>query len=396
MKIMIIAHFTSAEEKGNCRFDFLARLLQEQGHQVELVTSSFSHFRKMQRKREMVYPYKVTYIHESGYSKNLSIKRIISHRKTGKALREYLDGKMERPDIVYCSVPSLDMSYEAGRYAEKNHIRFIIDVQDLWPEAFEMVMPIQVISKFILMPMRKKADRIYGMADEIVAVSETYVNRALSVNCKTKNGCSVFLGTELSRFDSLVEEGENQNFDDDIFQIAYIGTIGHSYNIKLVIDAIKQLEMEGINNLRFLVMGDGPLLLECQKYAKRKKVSVVFTGRLPYDEMVQKLKLCQAAVNPITHGAASVINKVGDYAAAGLPVINSQDSPEYRKLLQEYKAGINCKCDDLGEVTKAIKMIFEDASLRSILGKNNRKMAEEKFNREKTYGKIVKLIECKE
>ena len=40
---------------------------------------------------------------------------------------------------------------------------------------------------------------------------------------------------------------------------------------------------------------------------------------MSYEDMVQTLVQCDIAVNPIIKGAAqSIINKVGDYAAAGL------------------------------------------------------------------------------
>ncbi len=37
-------------------------------------------------------------------------------------------------------MPSLDVAKVAAKYAKENNIRFIIDIQDLWPEAFRMVL----------------------------------------------------------------------------------------------------------------------------------------------------------------------------------------------------------------------------------------------------------------
>ena len=79
----------------------------------------------------------------------------------------------------------------------------------------------------IFYPMKKQADYIYSKADEIIAVSETYCNRALKVNKKTKKGLSVFLGTDLEYFDKCKENNKTE-FNDDIIRIAYIGTLGHS------------------------------------------------------------------------------------------------------------------------------------------------------------------------
>ena len=76
--------------------------------------------------------------------------------------------------MSYIAVPSLDVAKIAAEYAEKNNIRFIIDVQDLWPEAFKMVFNVPFISDILFYPMLKQADYIYKAADEIIAVSQTY------------------------------------------------------------------------------------------------------------------------------------------------------------------------------------------------------------------------------
>ena len=106
-------------------------------------------------------------------------------------------------------------------------------------------------------------------------------------------------------------------------------------------------------------------------------------------------QLCEAdiAVNPIkAKSAGSIINKVGDYAAAGLATINTQECAEYRELLDEYEAGINCENGNIDELASAIERLYNDAELRQRMGEASRKLAEEKFDRAKTYKKICELI----
>ena len=118
-----------------------------------------------------------------------------------------------------------------------------------------------------------------------------------------------------------------------------------------------------------------------------------FLGRMDYPEMVSKLCQADIAVNPISKGAAqSIINKHADYAAAGLPVVSTQESPEYQDLLQKYECGINCSPDDALQVAQALERLICDADLRTRMGNNSRKMAEECFDRRRTYVKIVDEI----
>ena len=51
--------------------------------------------------------------------------------------------------MIYCAVPSLTGPYLISRYCKKNKIKFIIDIQDLWPEAFKMVFDVPIIKDII-------------------------------------------------------------------------------------------------------------------------------------------------------------------------------------------------------------------------------------------------------
>ena len=316
----------------------------------------------------------------------------MSHKIFAKNVKRYLE-TINKPDVIYSAIPSLDVAKVAGEYAEKNNIKFIIDIQDLWPEAFEMIFKVPILKDLIFYPMRKKADKIYSMADSIIGVSNTYADRAGIVNKKYKHKLAVFLGTDLDYFDKSHNEHEIITFD-NVFRIAYIGTLGNSYDIKCVIDAIKILKDKGINNILFEVMGSGPLKIEFEKYAKQKGVNCEFTGRLNYEEMVGYLCICDIAVNPIKKdSAASIINKVGDYAAAGIPVLNTQESIEYKKLVEDYQIGYNIENGNSEDLAEAIEYLYKNENLRKRLGENNRKLAEEKFDRKITYYKIKEIIE---
>ncbi len=394
-KILFVAQYTSIPgENDNNRFTYLINKLKE-NNDIELITTNFSHSNKQHRDSNKVIPdegYKVTLIDEPGYKKNVSLRRFYSHHVLAKNLEKYLE-KIDKPDVIYCAIPSLDVAFVTSKYAKKNNIRFIIDIQDLWPEAFKMVFNIPIISSIIFFPMERKANEIYKSADDIVAVSNTYADRAGTVNKKYKNKISVFLGTDLDYFDECKEENKIDKFD-DVIRVAYIGTLGHSYDLKCVIDSIKILQQKNIKNILFVVMGKGPLRAEFEEYAKEKGINAEFVGYLNYEEMVGKLCSCDIAVNPITKGAAqSIINKVGDYAAAGLPVVSTQESVEYRKLVEDYQIGFNVECGNSEELANKIEELCKDKDLRERLGKNNRKLAEEKFNRKETYLEIEKLIE---
>lgn len=397
MEILMITHFTQIPgESGNERFGYIAEKLVNRGHSVEVITTDFSHhtkkYRTIEKGQLQNCKYKLVLLHEPSYKKNVSISRVIAHYVFSKNVKTYLK-KRRKPDVIYCSVPSLSIGTVTCRIAKKRNIRLIIDIQDLWPEAFEIKVKNEIIRKILFGPLKIKADYIYKNADDIIAVSETYLKRAVDVNSKVDQYASVFLGTDLLNFDSIVNTKKIIKKKNN-FIIVYIGKLGISYDLKLIIDAIYVLSKQGYDKIEFLIMGDGELKEEFTNYALEKNVKAIFTGRLEYIEMVARLKKCDLAVNPIIKGAAqSIINKVGDYAAASLPVINTQSSKEYSTLVKKYYIGYNCNPNDAYDVAEHIKKLLLNPSLRKQMGINNRKLAEKKFNRVYTYNKIIEIVE---
>lgn len=396
MDVVIVAQYLrdiTNFKDNNSRFVCLSKLLAEKEDcNVEIITSDFHHTSKKSFLNVGEFPrVKVSVLHEPGYKKNISLQRFYSHWKLSKELCNYLK-KRKKPDVIYCAIPSLDVAYVVAKYAKSSNLPLVVDVQDLWPEAFKMVFNIPIISNLLFYPMKKKADYVYKSASTLIAVSETYLKRTLLVNKKCKSYKTVFLGTELSKFDKFKEEYK-KNKEDQWCYIGYVGTLSYSYNLKAIINAVDILNKKGFTEIKMIVMGDGPLAEHFKEYAVRKGVNAEFIGKLPYDEMVGTLCMCDIAVNPIVSGSAgSIINKVGDYAAAGIPVINTQECLEYRELLTAYNAGINCNNEDIEGIADAIEKLWLDDVLRKSMGGGNRVLAEELFDREKTYNDICELI----
>ena len=290
-------------------------------------------------------------------------------------------------------MPSLYAPYEVAKYCERNGIRFIVDIQDLWPEAFELVFNVPVLNKFVYYPFRIIADGIYKRADSICAVSETYAKRAMKNNRKCKKEKVVYLGTQLKEFDLCNENVSYIDKRNDELWIAYCGTLGNNYDLTSVINSLGLIKDKGKKEPKLIVMGDGPLMTEFEKLADKLEVNCIFTGRMPYNEMCSLLKKCDITVNPIMNGSAcSIINKHADYLASGLPMVSTQDNMEFNKLLDKYEFGIKCLDGSVNEISNGFLRLMNDEDLRRFYGKNARRCAEENFDREITYGLLINTI----
>lgn len=393
--ILLVANYWHFEtEKSSSRYRSFADILCPI-YDLEVITSTFCHLKKAQRNEAELHladlPYKMTMKYEKGYKKNISIRRICSYTEFGKNVLSYLKQR-KKPDLIIVSVPSLAVADYVSQYAKDNHIPLIVDIQDLWPEAFKMALNIPLVSDILFAPMMRQANRIYSRADVIMAVSDTYIKRGKRVN-QTADELSIYIGTD----SVLVEEkirGIKVEKEEDKFVIGYVGALGHSYDIKGVIDAIKVLKEGGISNIEFKVMGDGVCREEFEAYGREQGVDCEFTGLLEYGLMMKSLMQCDVAVNPIVgKSVSSIINKVSDYAAAGVPVINTQNSEEYRSLLKKYEAGISVTNGDTKELANAFLKFYNDENYRIITGKNEKKMYDELFDRVRIYPRLIDKIE---
>lgn len=140
-------------------------------------------------------------------------------------------------------------------------------------------------------------------------------------------------------------------------------------------------------------MGGGVLKKEFEAYAREKNVKADFIGMLPYPIMCGVLSSCDIVVNPIVgRSVASIINKHADYVASGKPVINTQESPEYKKLVEEYHMGFNVENGNAEELKNKLAYLITHKEEREEMEKNARRCAESKFNRENTYKELSTLF----
>ncbi|WLR61503.1 glycosyltransferase family 4 protein [Guptibacillus hwajinpoensis] len=398
--VLLVAPFTNLPgEKGFNRFAYIANKLSELVHHVTLVTSSFKHGEKEFRDESMMkslsreLPYRLVIITELGYKKNVGFDRIWSHRHFAKQLTEYLKTIKGKPDVIYCAYPMMGAAFEMGKFAKRNQIPFIIDIQDVWPESIKNALkfPEPVIDT-LLYPLTLYANKIYQLADTVIGVSKSYIERVEKVNHHARIFLPVYIGTDLGHFDSCKKVEVMKHPEE--FWITYVGTLSYSYDIPTVIKAVAKLKEKGLNRIVFKVLGDGPFIKKFKQLAIELNAPVDFLGYLSYEEMVSTLVRSDLAANAISKGAQqSITNKIGDYVAAGLPILNSSMNTEFCDIVTSRNLGYNYAPGDANKLSQLIERLYHNHELRRVFGRNSRKLAEQKFDRRNSYQEIYSLVE---
>lgn len=394
-------------EKGYTRFGYLAEFLTKAGYQVDLITTTFQHWEKAQRDLAKIqkdidageYPFGLRFIYEPGYKKNVDLARVKSHKIAAKNLKKMLENKPEDGkdyDLLYAEIPPNDVARVIAEYGVANNIPFVADVNDLWPEAMRMVLDVPIISSALFYPLQRDAEKVYSMVSGVVGTSDEYRDRPFKNQKRDVPRITVYVGNEIKEFD----QGAKDNWDQAIkqeeeFWVSYAGTIGTSYDIRTMVLAGEELKKRGYPNIKIKILGGGPMKEELEELAKSRKIeNVEFVGYAPYGKMAAYLKKSDILVNSFVKKAPqSIVTKIGDYLAAGKVMINTCMSPEFRAKVDNDGFGINIVPEDVTILADAIEDLYKDEEKRLVMGQRAREIAEEQFDRPKSYQKITELIE---
>ena len=236
------------ETRGYTRFRFLSELLAREGFEVDLITSSFQHWDKAHRDTSKAcyrnLPYNVVFIDEPGYTKNLDLTRIRSHRVAAKNLREHFERTAGTYDLVYAEIPPNDVARVCAEEADKQGIPFVADINDLWPEAMRMVVDVPVVSDVAFYPFSRDAKRVYQLLSAAVGTSDEYAARPAKDRAKPYPKATVYVGNDLAAFD----EGARINAPavrkpEGELWVVYAGTLGASYDVATLVEAAALLDV---------------------------------------------------------------------------------------------------------------------------------------------------------
>jgi len=386
------------------RYAFMANMLSEKNHEVTWWTSNFFHVTKKYRcssahSVKINSNLTVKMLPTPSYRNNVSFARLYNHYIYGKRF-EYEAIRVnssDKPDVILASLPPIDSASAAIKIGKKFKSKVVIDIQDLWPEIYLFPFPDYTKPAIRLMLNRlfKKTDSVYENADALMAVSKTYLNRGLKVCRNSKPGLVLPLSIDLTLFDNQQKPREipfiKKNGE---IWITYIGTLGKTYDLDTILKAAHHFSLYRGNKIMFIIAGDGPDFNRLKnKSIKQGLKNIIFTGLLGFSELVYLLKQSDVGLNAFSENALQTFpNKVFDYFAARIPIINSIPG-ELKKLLEDNRAGIYYEWGNSESLVRAIEFILNNEHERREMSINARRLVEQNYDRNKIYPKLITFLE---
>jgi glycosyltransferase involved in cell wall biosynthesis len=389
------------------RTGILSDLLAKRGHEVIWWSSTFDHIRKQHRFLEDVEislnnGVLLKLLHGCGYKRNVSFKRILDHVILGLKFRHRAKF-LNKPDLIMCSFPSLELPVFATRYGKYHSVPVILDIRDLWPDIFLEIVPdfLRPLFYLLLAPMRYQASYACKGAFAITGNSPNFVkwglqsgNRLASeldqdfpFGYKTPN----LIGMERER--ALQFWAKYDLIDYSGFTVCFFGTFGKQFDLEAVIDAGLMLEASGVK-VRFVLCGTGENL-EVLKIRAKQSQAIIFPGWVGHSEIIALMEISDVGLAPYKNHKGflcNLPNKPIEYLAGGLPVLSGLNG-YLEKLLEINGCGLNYDLENPKSLCDLIKNLIENKELVTSMSINAKKLYAEKFSADLVYDEMMDYMQ---
>ena len=390
MNVWIVNPFDNLPLEGYrpMRFWLMSEAFRRAGHNVVYWTSDFSHANKKKRVIDsgVEVPFDIEILETEPYFKNVSLRRLMSHRKLAKTFlkvaREAIRaGRRKIPDLIIASSPPLGLVDASHTIASEIGARVIVDIMDAWPETFERLVP-----RFLLWPLRRLARRNYLRAAAITTVADNYIELARSYGF-SKDIRRFYHG--ITKGDSLHSPlGDRPHFPFPSkgtvpLRIVYAGNMGRSYDLVTAVEAVGELGALATLD----IAGKGEQEDALKTLVERKGIKgVKFHGYLSELELGELLKTSDVGLIPMDPSSCvGIPYKLADYTKSSLAIVSSLGG-ESARLLNEYGAGVSYSFGESASLVQAVKSLLPRlAEMR----KASSRMLDEQFDASKIYDAYV-------
>jgi glycosyltransferase involved in cell wall biosynthesis len=400
--IWIINQYASTPETSiGGRHFHLARELALRGHTIYLIAASYTHVLRNPPIINENYEIKLidniyfVWIKVPFYSNAHSKKRILNWFIFSIKLLFLTKLKINTPNVILMSSPSLIPFLSAVYIARKLKIRLVFEVRDIWPLTFIELGGYSKNNPFIRF-LQWIEDKAYRDADRIISnlpMSWIHmVNRGME---KTKftwipNG---FSRDDIQNLKQLDESVKNQ-IPSQKFIIGYAGTIGTANALEYLIEAANILKYN--REIMIIIVGDGRTkssLIDLKKLYKLN--NVIFINSIPKDQVQSLLSLFDICYigwrnHPIYRYGISA-NKIFEYLVSEKPILHSYSG--VFDIIKEGDCGLTVPAEDPQAIAKSI-LEFKSMNIneRIRLGKNGKKYAEQNFDYSKLATKLFNVL----
>jgi glycosyltransferase involved in cell wall biosynthesis len=386
----------------------LARFLVGGGHSVVWWTSTFNHVHKhhrFQTDKEVVIDSRLSIhlLHGTGYSHHVSLRRALDHAIVAAKFAK-ISRTRPRPDLIVASLPTLELAAACCAFGRRNGIPVILDVRDLWPDAFVEVLPktLRPFAAPAVFGFRHLARFCCRNAQAIIGPAERYVEWGINhagrgrttwdrqfpfAYPSIKPSSEAIL--EAEKFWNVLGISRTQGE----FYICFFGLLGRQFALDTVIESARILR-DSYPRIRLILCGDGDHSGFYKTLAKNCN-NVIFPGWVGAAQIWSLMRMSAIGVAPYRPNALfndHLPNKPIEYLSANLPVLASVHGA-LGSLLEGHDCGVVYDSGSAHDLARTIAGLHDNPDRLNIMAANAGHVYNQYFVAEQIYPEMVRFME---
>ena len=334
MNVWIVNQYAiPPSQAGGTRHYMLGKELARRGHSVSLIAASFDHVQQVETrlepgeswKLESVESVQFLWLRTPAYSGNGGRRMLNMAAFATRLWWPSTTEALPRPDVIIGSSPTLFAARAALALAKRWHVPFVLEVRDLWPQTLVDLGKVRDHHPVVI-ALEQIERKLYREAAEILALLPNAANHMV------KRGASLDKITWLPNGVNIANAPQPiPPRDRGILQVTYAGTHGLANGLDTLLDTAAHLQHQGVADIRFRLIGDGPDKPRLMQRASANNLAnVCFEAPVAKAAIFGALSESDIFVATLRnaplfrHGISP--NKLYDYMAAARPVVLSADT----------------------------------------------------------------------
>lgn len=380
-------HFVLPGEPGGSRPYEFARRMAAAGHEVTMICGRDE---AMDKTVDGIHVRRLAIPYRNEMSKRERIVSFFNFLVRASAVAARVPA-----DVIYASSTPLTVAVPGIVAKFTQRAPLVAEIRDLWPEV-----PIKLgyLNNPVAIFLAKQLEKaFYAASSEVVALSPSMADGVKEVAPK-KRVTVIPNASDFERFDVPAEQRaafrKEQGWGDDVVAV-YAGGFGMSYQLEWLVDLVAQLRRDGVENVRFVLLGQGSDSDALYQRAENAGLDAdaMFLGRQPKEDVAKYVSAADIALSPLRDDPClegNSLNKVFDAMAASRPVVFNHGG-WLEEAATEHDAGWRLS-RDIPTAAKRFAEIISDRDEMRAAGQRNRELGEKRFARDSLYNQLIEVL----
>lgn len=380
-------HFVLPGEPGGSRPYEFARRMAAAGHEVTMICGRDE---AMDKTVDGIHVRRLAIPYRNEMSKRERIVSFFNFLVRASAVAARVPA-----DVIYASSTPLTVAVPGIVAKFTQRAPLVAEIRDLWPEV-----PIKLgyLNNPVAIFLAKQLEKaFYAASSEVVALSPSMADGVKEVAPK-KRVTVIPNASDFERFDVPAEQRaafrKEQGWGDDVVAV-YAGGFGMSYQLEWLVDLAAQLRRDGVENVRFVLLGQGSDSDALYQRAENAGLDAdaMFLGRQPKEDVAKYVSAADIALSPLRDDPClegNSLNKVFDAMAASRPVVFNHGG-WLEEAATEHDAGWHLS-RDIPTAAKRFAEIISDRDEMRAAGQRNRELGEKRFARDSLYNQLIEVL----